>query len=445
MKKLLFSIITMGMLISTVLISAELIPIWHTVSGAGDIQDIEFLKGHNQFILLVGVGSNAQLQLRSTETGELINSVPTSTSIESRIVITPDSTRFIHLDGGGAHIRKIDENFSKEGLLFFNSDSIVYRFTDIAIDPIRPLVYVTIFGQKGTHPNITTKSKVSVYNYETREFIKDLTEMGDYKYSVIEVSDDGKYLATLNDGKAYLKVWDLETMVLIVDEKLYVDNQEFQCQSKDIRFSKLTDNRIFISGLFSMQAMGKRHSGVFTFDMINSERVRIVPEAIYSGNLIHLLDNETRIFNSNYIRVGVLDLISEELEWYGKPPQFIFTDKVIYSKYLNSFIGITGDNISKFLYDSQSSIEYNIEEDIVISPNPTNGYFNINFTNKHPSAFKYEVISNSGQIVQSGVLGYLNLDANFINMDISTVSNGQYLLRVYSEQEEFVFNVIKED
>ncbi|MER3328934.1 MAG: hypothetical protein RIF34_05090, partial [Candidatus Kapaibacterium sp.] len=175
--------------------------------------------------------------MRSTVTGELINSVPTSTSIESRIVITPDSTRFIHLDGGGAHIRRIDEDFAKEGLLFVNSDSIVYRFTDIAVDPIRPLVYVTIFGQKGAHPNIITKSKVSIYNYETREFIKDLTEFGDFKYSVIEVSEDGKYLATLNDGKAYLKVWDLATMELIVDEKLYADIQDYWCNASDIKFS----------------------------------------------------------------------------------------------------------------------------------------------------------------------------------------------------------------
>lgn len=93
---------------------------------------------------------------------------------------------------------------------------------------------------------------------------------------------------------------------------------------------------------------------------------------------------------------------------------------------------------------TKSTVETNPLE-IIISPNPTNGSINISFTNKHSSSFQYELISNSGQIVQSGVLGYLNLDANSINMDISTVSNGQYLLRVYSEQEEFVLNVIKED
>ncbi|PKL78945.1 MAG: hypothetical protein CVV25_09570, partial [Ignavibacteriae bacterium HGW-Ignavibacteriae-4] len=88
------------LLIATAIQSAEIIPIWHQGSGAGDIQDIEFLKGHNEFVLLVGVGSNAQLQVRTTETGELINTVLVGTSTNSRLAITPDSTRIIHLNGG---------------------------------------------------------------------------------------------------------------------------------------------------------------------------------------------------------------------------------------------------------------------------------------------------------------------------------------------------------
>ncbi len=126
------------------------------------------------------------------------------------------------MNGGIAQVRNIAENLSVEGYFGVDSDSIIYGFTDIAIDPIRPLAYVTIYGWKGAHPNITTKSKVSVYNYETKEFIQDLTELGDYEYSVIEVSEDGKYLAVLNDVKSYLKVWDLETMEMVVNEKLKV-------------------------------------------------------------------------------------------------------------------------------------------------------------------------------------------------------------------------------
>jgi hypothetical protein len=421
--------------------SAEIIPVWHTESGAGDIQDIEFLKGHEEFLMLVGVGSEAQLQIRSTETGELINSVPTSTSIESRIAITPDSTRFIHLDGGGAHIRKIDNSFAKEGLLFVNSDSIVYRFTDIAIDPIRPLVYVTIFGQKGAHPNITTKSKVSVYNYETREFIKDLTELGNYKYSVIEVSDDGKYLATLNDGKAYLKVWDLETMELIVDEKLFADIQDFWSDSRDIKFSALNNSNIYISGTFT-DKLGSKDlgSGCYLFNIGSKTRELLLPNATYGSDKIILFDNESRIFNSIYIRIGILNLILQELEWYGKPPQFTFSNKVIYSQDLKSFIGFTGNNISNFQYDSQTNIIDEIIKEIVISPNPTYSYVNIDITCTEPY-IDFQINNSQGlKLIHNSIE---NPKGN-IQLDFSLYPSGVYLLTLICNKVTKTYKIIKE-
>ena len=39
--------------------------------------------------------------------------------------------------------------------------------------------------------------------------------------------------------------------------------------------------------------------------------------------------------------------------------------------------GVSVNELSKFLYDSQSNVEANYEEEIRISPNPTNGFVNI--------------------------------------------------------------------
>ena len=132
---------------------------------------MEILKGHNEFVLLVGVGSATELQFRSTLTRELLNSVFVSTSTDSCIVITPDSSRIIHLNVGLAQIHSVDEDFSQAGYFGVDSDSIRYVFTDIAIYPKRPYAYVTIYGWTGIYPNIITKSKVSIFNYETGEFI----------------------------------------------------------------------------------------------------------------------------------------------------------------------------------------------------------------------------------------------------------------------------------
>ena len=140
----------------------------------------------------------------------------------------------------------------------------------------------------------------------------------------------------------------------------------------------------------------------------------------------------------------ILNLLTDNLDWYGFPPKNVYSETIIYNESMNYFIGASSNELSKFLYDRETSIVSEYEEEIIISPNPTNGSINISFTNKHSSSFQYELISNSGQIVQTAAMGYLQLAANSINLDISSIANGNYILRVFSLQEEFVFNVIKE-
>ena len=440
MKQLIIFIMLIMLLTIAKTKSAEIIPIWNQGSGAGDIQDIEFLKGHSEFVLLVGVGSNAQLQVRTTETGELLNTIPVGTSTNSKIVITPDSTRIIHLNGGIAHVRNISENFSVEGYFGVDSDSIIYGFTDIAIDPIRPLAYVTVYGWKGVHPNITTKSKVSVYNYETKEFIQDLTELGDYEYSVIEVSDDGKYLATLNDGKAYLKVWDLETMELIVDEKLYADNQENLCQSQDIKFLKSNNHQLYISGTFTQEVYANKWHGTFSFDLVERKRNLLIPDKIYSSENLILLDNETRIFNSSRTRIGVMNIINSELEIYGLPPDEVYSTIVIYSSDFNYFIGIERDNISKFQYDSQTSVKNSYEEEIIISPNPTNSFVNIELNCVEP-IINYQINDINGLIVyQSSIQNQVGN----LKVDFSSYPIGIYFLTLNCNNTTKTYKLVKE-
>ena len=93
--------------------------------------------------------------------------------------------------------------------------------------------------------------------------------------------------------------------------------------------------------------------------------------------------------------------------------------------------------------DFLTDIETGRTSENLLYPNPTTEIVNLSFTNQHSSVFQYEVISTSGQVVQSAGLGYLPLEANSVNLDISAIANGKYLLRVFSDREEFVFNVIK--
>ncbi|MCB0703626.1 MAG: T9SS type A sorting domain-containing protein, partial [Ignavibacteriae bacterium] len=79
-----------------------------------------------------------------------------------------------------------------------------------------------------------------------------------------------------------------------------------------------------------------------------------------------------------------------------------------------------------------------------ISPNPTTGLLNITLTNEVASFFRYEIISDSGQIIKTEDIGFLDNRNSQITINISTVVVGHYILKVFSNQEEFIFNVIKE-
>lgn len=92
---------------------------------------------------------------------------------------------------------------------------------------------------------------------------------------------------------------------------------------------------------------------------------------------------------------------------------------------------------------NETRIDNDYEEEIVISPNPTAGSIDIDLSNEHPAEFSYQLISLAGQIIKSNTLGLISKNSQS-SIDISDVPNGHYTLRIFSEREEFIFNIIKE-
>jgi hypothetical protein len=160
---------------SYTLSSSEIIPVWHTESGAGDIQDMELLKGGNQFIALAGQGPEAQIQIRNTEDGELVRFYTIPISTGSKLKITPDSTRVLMINGSFGQLRMLDEQFTILKTFNIESDSIKIIFNALAIDPVRPLVYLSAYGGQYINGKYQSASKILAYNYETGEHFKDLT------------------------------------------------------------------------------------------------------------------------------------------------------------------------------------------------------------------------------------------------------------------------------
>ena len=435
MKKLLLT--ALAMLIVIPLSSAEIIPIWDRTATNGEIFDIEFMPGGEQFMLSSSTG---EIQIRNSEDGELDRTHIDTTNLfmNGYFEFTPDSNRIVIARSGLLQLVNISD-FKRLNYFAFGKDTVIKGFHDLVLDPIRPYAYVTLNGHSRETGFNDKRCKIQVYNYETMELVKDLTPYGEYEYTAIEVSHEGKYLATLNDNKAYLKVWDLETMELIINEPLFDINSDDWCRAKDIYFSKINPDLIYYSGLFTKSVNEDRLSGIFSYNIDSKVKRRFVKNGIYSGNKMIFWGNETRVLNSSVWRVGVINLVSDELEYYGQPPENIYPGKVIYNEPMNYFIGMGGKNVSRFIYDNQSNVEDNYKEEIRISPNPTNSL--VTLSTGCISSIKYQIYNSNGT---SLINETINSQTNTINIDFNRYPSGVYFLTIQCDNESNTYKIIKE-
>ena len=417
--------------------SAEIIPVWNRTATNGKIFDIEFMPSGEEFILSSSTG---EIQIRSSLDGELIREHIDTTNLfmNGYFEFTPDSNRIVIARSGLLQIVDL-ETFERLNYFAFGKDSVIKGFGDVVLDPIRPYAYVTLNGHSRETGIVDLRCKIQVYNYETMELVKDLTPYGEYEYTAIEVSHDGRYLATLNDNKAYLKVWDLETMEQIINEPLFDENSDDWCEAQDIYFSKINPDLIYYSGLFTKSVNEDRLSGIFSYNIDSKVKRRFVKNGIYSGNKMTFLGNETRVLNSSVWRVGVINLVSDELEYYGQPPENIYPGKVIYNEPMNYFIGMGGKNVSRFIYDNQSNVEDNYKEEIRISPNPTNSL--VTLSTGCISSIKYQIYNSNGT---SLINETINSQTNTINIDFNRYPSGVYFLTIQCDNESNTYKIIKE-
>lgn len=264
--------------------------------------------------------------------------------------------------------------------------------------------------------------------YEQRRIIYDHfnPEKPYQKWQSTEYSPDGKYIVNQLEFKSG-------------SDSVYIfDANTFEIYDVVLNTYSKSKIKLTFSPYKPMFAFYKS-SNIYIYDIVNKRIINTDLKAnstslVFSRNsnqLIYKFDSENHIYN-----IDSREIIYEY--------DFVTVPKCITLDNNRLISRIYGVIYCLNTYWVKSSVK-NIENEIIISPNPTNGLVNISFTNLHPSAFKYEVISNLGQVVQSARLGYLQLEANSVNLDISTIGNGKYIIRVFSDREEFVFNVIKSE
>jgi hypothetical protein len=387
---------------------------------------MEFLKGQEEIIMLVGEGPNGFIQKRNSHTGDLINSRSQSLSSISRVALTPDSTKFLFLSGSIIRLVDTDEEFSVLNQFYIpqESDSILLYFTSLAVDPIRPIVYLTTRGWIKDSFQYADKYKVTSYNYETGEKVKDYTEYGGEEYSVIKTSHDGKYLAAMNDGDTYLRIWDIELGERIVKKPLFDGGGNRNSNSRDIYFSNNEKNIIYLSGNFSKKlSPTDKGSGTYRFNIENGDRELLLPNEVYGSDKLIFIDNESRIINSNTAVIGVINKLSNILEWYGIPPENVHSSIVLYNERYDYFLGSSFTNdLSKFKYDRETSIDLTEQTNsFTISPNPAESYIEINDIISTSDAV-YTINSMTGEKL-------MKFNANEIgNINIEKLSSGTYFI-----------------
>lgn len=468
MKQLIIFITLIALLTAAKTKSAEVIPVWDKIWKQGSpqftnrIHDFEFLRGEDQFIMIAGVGELGALEIRETLTGELVTSFPLPTaSYFNQIEITPDSSRIVITTGGdkvnspAIELRSI-ENFEliKKLDIKMDDDSVdnvgqpyYFVFKDILIDPVKPYIYAFITKTNYYDDDDLDRTWLKVYNYESMEEVRDLTPVG-YEYELMkcmDVSDDGRQLAVLNEGKAYLKVWDTETFELTLDKQLYDDNytdiDDYWCKADDIEFSSINNDLIYFSGKYPIKGKDNFYPyGLFFYRFFtNTFKKEFESINNLNGEFI-LYNNEDKIIISDGSMFAVIDNNNGSREIFENTNiKYPIGDGNIYSDSKKIIIGKTEYIIAGFRYDSQTNTEVQYEEEIIISPNPTNNFINISPNCSEPQ-INYQINDVNGLLISESSIEY---HAGSLQINFMPYPAGVYFLTINCNVPK-TYKVVKE-
>jgi hypothetical protein len=234
-------------------------------------------------------------------------------------------------------------------------------------------------------------------------------------------------------------------MEVIRNVQLYDEStNDNWCEPKDIQFSKLNSDVVYYSGNYPWSGVADTlpspTNGLRKYLISINKNSMNIQEKTLSGKFI-LFDNEDRSLIYTYGTMYFYNYKEKIQEFYNKPPQDIYVGgKTIISNDENYFIGFAGSNVCKFLFDRQTSIETSYEEEIIISPNPTNGFVNLKLKYNEPNA-SYQINDINGlMIFQSSIQN----NAGNLQIDFSPYPSGVYFITINRGGELKSYKVVRE-
>lgn len=450
--------------------AGEIVTVWEKewdidpTIGLQSMTDLQFINDEDQFIIIGHDGDIGSIEVRETLTGEMIDSIHVNNlSAESKIAILPNGDDFIMSVGGvreipaGFEVRKIsDFSIDNKFDIPLEGDSIndknvpyMNRIIDMKVDPVRPYVYF-ILEKRLIYLDLgfnTDYYAIKVYNYETAEEVIELRKYKKDFMKVIDISEDGKFLASLNEGESYLNIWDLQSLSLIKSYGL--DNSEldntWRENVRDLKFSKINNDLIYFSGSFSKIGTKEEFEfGVFEYSIERGNHINKLPGNNYTGTLI-FTDDEKILFLNQIFHQYFINFYDNTLELSYQPE---FRERVgrmsKYSKKYKFFVCPSVGSIKSLQYLTTTNIESNKINNFDLSPNPANNDIKISFYVNAGSKYVLSIVDLMGAELETIQNGMIESEQYSLDYNISQLPVGVYFIRLELDGEVYTHKFIKQ-
>jgi len=395
------------------------------------IHDMELMPDHNTFL----VTTSEELQIRSTETGEIIETYPFGSR---ELEFTSDSTKLISYFRDTLFIRNLDDfSLINRYIIPPNEEEWRFHFHGLQVDPVRPYIYVIREAEEklGIEPKFTFR-RILMFNYETMKLEKDITPEGFEKElcEKIAISKDGKYLAAVSEGKSKIIIFDLDIRKAIQELQIcpydlpWDDHGNPTC----VKFSQLDNDKIYISGIFPKGVNIPVFSGIYIYS-IKSNSIIDSTFNIVKG-YFDFFDIERRMIYTNGWSMFVINLESMIIELTDGI--YNISAQIIYSQTEDIFIGRGYQHISKIGYIDNTIIVDDYEGD-TIYPNPTKDKVNINF-DCDSLEFTWQLFNFEGKLIKT------SKEVNQNEIDLTNYPNGIYLLHLKCGDKIEIIKIVKE-
>ncbi|MBX3042634.1 MAG: T9SS type A sorting domain-containing protein [Candidatus Kapabacteria bacterium] len=418
---------------------------WRTIIDSTQINDLKFMPGEEQFI----VGTGFDVQVRSCEDGGKVNVYPFGAW---RIEFTPDSNRIVSIlpiyGYKTLQLRNVnDMSLISEYVIPEDEEGYGVSFSEMKVDPVRPYIYTILKGDKDVIGTWVRYRKILIFDRETLQPVGELTTAEDEKLLLVNlaVSNDGKYLAVMNEGRvSKLMVWSLDSRQKIVDKYISDPSSKEWSDPADVKFSELNTDKIYFTGQF-YQEFGKETFNGLCIYSINEKRIIdstfALSKEFYAGPInIVFFDNEAKVLGMANGFLRILDFQSKSKIFeksnieIGVPSAY----NAIYNQITNYFIGTSSRSITKFQYQPGTDVLENKPQEIIY-PNPTSGIVNIPLNCINSS--KYEIYNTSGRLVNSTeITGATN---NLLTIDFTQYPSGVYSVKVYCGKNVLNYQVVR--